>query len=66
MKALKSKKEPPVYLLIKELERDVMLMFANCIMYNRLDEDLVELTRTMKRDVGDMFKMFKEAELEMK
>lgn len=66
LKALKSKNDPPAYLLIKELERDVMLMFANCIMYNRLDEDLVELTRTMKRDVGDMFKMFKEAELEMK
>ena len=65
-KALKSKSDPPAYLLIKELERDVMLMFANCIMYNRLDEDLVELTRTMKRDVEDMFKMFKEAELEMK
>lgn len=66
LKALKSKNDLPAYLLIKELERDVMLMFANCIMYNRLDEDLVELTRTMKRDVGDMFKMFKEAELEMK
>ncbi|CCG25079.1 hypothetical protein CORT_0G04020 [Candida orthopsilosis Co 90-125] len=65
-KALKSKNDPPAYSSIKELERDVMLMFANCIMYNRSDEDLVELTRTMKRDVGDMFKMFKEAESEMK
>ncbi|KAI5965045.1 hypothetical protein KGF57_000838 [Candida theae] len=66
LKALKSKADPPVYSSIKELERDVMLMFANCIMYNRPDEDLVELTRTMKRDVGDMFKMFKEAESEIK
>ncbi|KAI5970108.1 hypothetical protein CANMA_000719 [Candida margitis] len=65
-KALKSKNDPPAYSSIKELERDVMLMFANCIMYNRPDEDLVDLTRTMKKDVGDMFKMFKEAESEMK
>ncbi|KAG5419570.1 hypothetical protein I9W82_003338 [Candida metapsilosis] len=65
-KALKSKSDPPAYSSIKELERDVMLMFANCIMYNRSDEDLVELTRTMKRDVEEMFQMFKQAESEMK
>ncbi|KAI5959902.1 uncharacterized protein KGF55_005134 [Candida pseudojiufengensis] len=61
-KALKSKVDPPKYSSIKELERDIMLMFANCIMYNKPDEDLVELTRTMKKDVGEIFKMFKEAE----
>ena len=66
LKALKSKADPPVYQLVVELERDIMLMFANCVMYNRLDEDLVGLTRTMKEEVGELFKMFKEAELEIR
>ncbi|CAK9442356.1 uncharacterized protein LODBEIA_P60990 [Lodderomyces beijingensis] len=65
-KALKSKSDPPVYSSILELERDVMLMFANCIMYNRSNEALVELTRKMKEEVEGMFKMFKEAELQLK
>ncbi|KAI5949349.1 hypothetical protein KGF54_005584 [Candida jiufengensis] len=65
-KALKSKADPPIYSSIKELERDIMLMFANCIMYNKPEEDLVDLTRKMKKDVGEMFKMFKEAEKDIK
>lgn len=66
LKSIKLKQEPYEYNTIKELERDIMLMFANCIMYNRSDADLVELTKSMKDDVNNTFKMFEEAESEMK
>lgn len=66
LKAVKLKVEPPEYLLVKQLERDIMLMFANCVMYNKSDEDLVRLTRSMKNEVNNIFKMFEDAELEMK
>ena len=42
-----------------------MLMFANCVMFNKSDGDLVELTRSMSSDVANMFKMFEEAELDL-
>ena len=66
MKAVKSKNEPPLYQSVKELERDIMLMFANCIMYNQSGDDLVELTKTMKQDISEVFKMFEEAEEDIK
>ena len=66
LKQIKLKADPPKYSLVKELERDIMLMFANCIMYNKLDEDLVQLTISMKNDVKNMFVIFEEAEMEMK
>lgn len=66
LRSIKLKQEPYEYNTIKELERDIMLMFANCIMYNRSDADLVELTKSMKEDVNNTFKMFEEAESEMK
>lgn len=65
LRAVKLKQDPPVYELVKELERDIMLMFANCVMYNKSDGDLVELTRSMCSDVSNMFKMFEEAELDL-
>lgn len=64
MKSIKLKSEPPEYQLLEELERDIMLMFANCIMYNKSDTDLVQLTKSMKNDVNNIFKLFKEAELD--
>lgn len=65
LRAVKLKQDPPVYGLVKELERDIMLMFANCVMYNKSDGDLVELTRSMSSDASKMFKMFEEAELDL-
>ncbi|RCK66411.1 hypothetical protein Cantr_02136 [Candida viswanathii] len=66
LKAVKSKRDPPTYLSVKELERDIMLMFANCIMYNRSGDDLIELTKIMKSDASEIFKLFEEAEEEIK
>ena len=66
LKAVKSKRDSPTYQSVKELERDIMLMFANCIMYNRTGDDLIELTRIMKKEVSEIFKMFEEAEEEIK
>ncbi|CAH2352475.1 hypothetical protein CLIB1423_07S00364 [[Candida] railenensis] len=62
LKSIKSKRNPPEYQSIEQLERDIMLMFANCIMYNKSDTDLVELTKSMKNDVNNIFKLFKDAE----
>lgn len=66
LKAIKLKQDPPAYSEIKQLERDIILMFANCIMFNRSDEDLVSLTLSMKNDVNKMFKLFEEAEEDIK
>lgn len=66
LRGIKLKVDPPEYLTIKELERDIMLMFANCVMYNRSDTDLVELTRSMKDDVRASFKLFEDTEAEMR
>lgn len=66
LKAIKQKTDTPLYSLIKELERDVMLMFSNCIMYNQSNEGLVELTRSMLQDVENIFKLFEETEQEIK
>lgn len=62
LKSLKLKKEPPDYLLLKEVKRDIMLMLANCVMYNQSNSDLVQLTRIMKEDVNSLLKLFEEAE----
>lgn len=62
MKAVKSKQDPPVYETLKELERDIMLMFANCVMFNRSNTPIVDMAREMKSDVSQTFKMFEEAE----
>lgn len=64
LKLIKLKNDPPEYDLIKQLKRDIMLMLANCIMYNKSDTDLVELTKSMKNDVNNIFKLFEEAELD--
>ncbi|CCE80419.1 Piso0_003535 [Millerozyma farinosa CBS 7064] len=61
MKALKSKTENPAYTSIQELKRDILLMLANCIMYNKSDSALVELTKSMKDDINNIFKLFEEA-----
>ncbi|KAG7194473.1 uncharacterized protein KQ657_004686 [Scheffersomyces spartinae] len=66
LKSIKLKQDPPTYSEIKQLERDIILMFANCIMFNRSDEDLVSLTLSMKNDVNKMFKLFEEAEEDIK
>ena len=34
-------------------------MLANCIMYNKSDTDLVQLTKSMKNDVNNIFKLLK-------
>lgn len=62
LKSIKLKRNNPEYELLEQLERDIMLMFANCIMFNKSDSDLVELTKSMKNDVNNIFKLFKEAE----
>lgn len=66
LKSIKLKNDPPEYQLIKQLKRDILLMLANCIMYNKSDTDLVELTKSMKNDVNNIFKLFEEAELDTK
>ncbi|EGV63161.1 Bromodomain-containing protein [Yamadazyma tenuis ATCC 10573] len=62
MKAVKGKSDES-YNSLQQLERDVMLMFANCIMFNHSDKDLVNLARTMRDDAVNTFKLFKEAEM---
>lgn len=62
LKAIKLKNDPPEYFLMQDLKRDIMLMLANCIMYNKSDSDLVELTRIMKNDILNTFKVFEDAE----
>lgn len=64
MKALKLKTDSPSYTLIQELKRDILLMLANCIMYNKSDSALVELTKSMKADINNIFKLFEEAKLD--
>mgnify|MGYP004715909213 CR=1 FL=1 len=61
LKAVKLKSDSVRYHLIEQLERDIMLMLANCIMYNKSTNDLVELTKSMKTDVDNIFKLYKEA-----
>lgn len=65
LRLVKSKIEPPAYTCIKHLERDIMLMFANCIMYNKSDDELTRLTLSMRDDVQNMFKMYEDAELDI-
>lgn len=62
MKTVKLKQEPPKYETLKELERDIMLMFANCIMFNKSSTPIVDMSREMKEEVSQTFKMFEEAE----
>lgn len=61
MKEVKVKTNPK-YTLLPQLERDILLMFANCIMFNHSDEHLVKLARTMRDDVVSSFNLFREAE----
>lgn len=65
LKAIKQKLEPAPYETIKELERDIMLMFANCVMYNKSNAHLVDMAKQMRDDVRNTFKMFEEAESEI-
>lgn len=62
MKAIKLKQEPPKYENLKELERDIMLMFANCVMFNKSSTPIVDMAKEMKDEVSKTFKMFEEAE----
>lgn len=64
LKAVRQKDVPP-YETVKDLERDIMLMFANCVMYNKSSTHLVEMARQMKDDVRQTFKMFEDAESEI-
>ncbi|CUM65040.1 uncharacterized protein PRCAT00002659001 [Priceomyces carsonii] len=66
LKSVKLKQEPAEYNLIKQLKRDIMLMFANCVMYNQSNESLVDLTKSMRNDVNNIFSLFEEAELDIR
>lgn len=61
LKAIRQK-DVQAYETVKELERDIMLMFANCVMYNKSNTHLVEMAIQMKNDVRKTFKMFEDAE----
>lgn len=65
LKAIKQKDEPAAYETVKELERDIMLMFANCVMYNKSSAHLVDMAKKMRDDVRITFKMFEDAESEI-
>lgn len=65
LKAIKQKDEPAAYETVKELERDIMLMFANCVMYNKSSAHLVDMAKQMRDDVTFTFQMFEDAESEM-
>lgn len=65
LKAVKQK-DTPAYETVKQLERDIMLMFANCVMYNKSTTHLVAMAEEMKNDVRNTFKMFEDAELGLK
>ena len=47
------------------LERDIMLMFANCVMFNKSTTPIVDMAREMKNEVSETFKMFEEAEMNL-
>lgn len=66
LKAVKQKELNLAYQTVKELERDIMLMFANCVMFNKSSTRLVEMAREMKNDVRRTFKMFEDAESDIK
>lgn len=61
LKALKLK-DGQAYQNIRDLERDIMLMFANCVMFNKSTNHLVGMAREMSAEVSNTFKMFEEAE----
>lgn len=65
LRAIKQKEEPAPYATVKELEKDIMLMFANCVMYNKSSTPIVKMAMQMKNDVRNTFKMFEEAESEI-
>ncbi|MCH0628663.1 hypothetical protein JNB11_01580 [Kocuria palustris] len=63
---LVKQKNPPVYTLVKQLQRDIMLMFANSVMYHKSDQDSLQLVHTMRHDVNESLPMFEEAEDEIR
>ncbi|QBM87419.1 Bromodomain-containing protein [Metschnikowia aff. pulcherrima] len=65
LKDVKRKQDQAVYTTVKELERDIILMFTNCVMFNRSLAPLVRMAQEMKDDVRTTFKMFEEAEREL-
>ncbi|KAM9923588.1 hypothetical protein OXX59_005071 [Metschnikowia pulcherrima] len=65
LKDVKRKQDQAVYTTVKELERDIILMFTNCVMFNRSSAPLVRMAQEMKDDVRTTFKMFEEAESEL-
>lgn len=65
LRAVKQKEEPAPYGTVKELEREIILMFANCVMYNKSSTPLVKMAAEMKNEVRNTFKMFEEAESEI-
>ncbi|CDR46614.1 CYFA0S24e01156g1_1 [Cyberlindnera fabianii] len=46
----------------EQLERDILLMFANAVMYNRTDTDVYGWARDMQLATDDMIKVFREAD----
>ncbi|OBA20304.1 Bromodomain-containing protein, partial [Metschnikowia bicuspidata var. bicuspidata NRRL YB-4993] len=62
LKGVKKKQDQAVYTTVKELERDIILMFTNCVMFNKLLAPLVQMAQEMKDDARNTFKMFEEAE----
>ncbi|KAK9458123.1 hypothetical protein V1511DRAFT_491815 [Dipodascopsis uninucleata] len=45
-----------------ELEREIMKMFANAVMYNRWDSDISEWSREMEREAETLIAVFRSAE----
>ncbi|KAK9469423.1 hypothetical protein V1512DRAFT_200739 [Lipomyces arxii] len=45
-----------------ELEREIMKMFANAVMYNRWDSDMSDWSREMQRETETLISVFKGAE----
>lgn len=62
LKKVKQKDEAQSYETVKDLERDIMLMFANCVMFNKSSTHLVDMAKAMKEDVRSTFKLFEDAE----
>jgi len=44
-----------------ELERDILLMFANAIMYNKTDSDIYNWSKEMQVETDKLLQLFKES-----
>ncbi|ODV61283.1 Bromodomain-containing protein, partial [Ascoidea rubescens DSM 1968] len=46
----------------RELEREILLMFSNAIMYNKSNSDVYQWAKEMQRETDVLISLFKEAE----